>query len=131
MKNITTKIGSKTGVKAQLNQRLAVTIARAQDVCPAWPERHEVLRQAPALGDDRLAAAAGDRRRYLIAAERGAPDPTPIVQALRAVHRGLATRRIKDVHEVYPPLVFAALVLLLVEAAIGTRRRLRFPEQAP
>lgn len=91
----------------------------------------EVVSRRDDVGLGALAAAAGDRRRYLIAAERGAPDPTPIVQALRAVHRGLATRRIKDVHEVYPPLVFAALVLLLVEAAIGTRRRLRFPEQAP
>jgi Ca-activated chloride channel homolog len=77
-----------------------------------------------------LAAAAGDAGRYLVAAERGEVDPTPVVEALRAVPRGLATRKIRDHRDVYPPLLFAALMLLVIEAAIGTRRRQRYPEAA-
>jgi Ca-activated chloride channel homolog len=75
-----------------------------------------------------LAAASGDDRRYLIAAEHGEVDPRPIVDALRAVNRGLATKQIKDQREVYQPFLFAGLMLLVIEAAIGTRRRQRYPE---
>jgi Ca-activated chloride channel family protein len=75
-----------------------------------------------------LAAASGDAHRYLIAAERGEVDPTPIVEALRAVNRGLATKQIKDLRDIYPPFLFAALMLLVIEAAISTRRRQRYPE---
>jgi len=77
-----------------------------------------------------IAAASGDERRYLIAAERGEVDAMPIVEALRAVNRGLATKKIKDQRDVYQPLLFAALMLLVIEAAIGTRRRQRYPEAA-
>ncbi len=77
-----------------------------------------------------LAKASGDERRYLIAGERGEVDPRPIVEALRAVNRGLATRQIKDQRDLYPPFLFAGLMLLVVEAAIGTRRRQRYPEVA-
>lgn len=75
-----------------------------------------------------VAAASGDERRYLIAAERGEVDPRPIVDALRAVNRGLATKQIKDQRDIYQPFLFAGLMLLVIEAAIGTRRRQRYPE---
>ena len=75
-----------------------------------------------------LAAAGGDDKRYLIAPQRGEVDPKPIVDALRAVNRGLATKQIKDVREIYQPFLFAALMLLVIEAAISTRRRQRYPE---
>ena len=75
-----------------------------------------------------LAALSGDEHRYMIAAERGEVDPKPIVDALRAVNRGLATKRVKDKRDVYQPFLFAALMLLVIEVAIGTRRRQRYPE---
>jgi hypothetical protein len=75
-----------------------------------------------------LAAAAGDERRYLRASETGEVDPMPIVEALRAVNRGLATRQVHELKDVYQPFLFAALMLLVIEAAIGTRRRTRYPE---
>jgi Ca-activated chloride channel family protein len=75
-----------------------------------------------------LANVSGDPRRYLPAGEHGEVDPKPIVDALRAVNRGLATKRIKDLRDIYQPFLFAALMLLVIEAAISTRRRLRYPE---
>lgn len=75
-----------------------------------------------------LVAAAGDETRYLVAAERGEVDPTPIVEALRAVNRGLATRNITEKKDVFEPFLFAALMLLVIEAAISTRRRRNYPE---
>jgi hypothetical protein len=75
-----------------------------------------------------LAAASGDDKRYLPAAARGEVDPRPIVEALRAVNRGIATKEIKDLRDVYQPFLFAGMVLLVIEAAISTRRRQRFPE---
>ena len=75
-----------------------------------------------------LAAAGGDDKRYLIATERGEIDPKPLVDALRAVNRGLATKQIKDLRDIYQPFLFAALMLLVIEAAISTRRRQRYPE---
>ncbi|MGE5183746.1 MAG: BatA domain-containing protein [Acidobacteriota bacterium] len=77
-----------------------------------------------------LAAAGGDEGRFLVAAERGEVDPTPIVEGLRNVERGLAQAKIKDVHDVFPPFVFAGLLLLVIDAAISTRRRRRYPEEA-
>jgi Ca-activated chloride channel family protein len=75
-----------------------------------------------------LAAAAGDEGRYLVAPERGEVDPMPIVLALRAVNRGLATKDIKEKKDVFEPFLFAGLMLLVIEAAIGTRRRRPYPE---
>jgi hypothetical protein len=66
----------------------------------------------------------------LIANDRGEVDPQPIAQALRAVNRGLATKQIKDRRDVYQPFLFAALMLLVIEAVISTRRRQRYPEAA-
>jgi hypothetical protein len=75
-----------------------------------------------------LAAAGGDEKRYLVASEKGEVDPTPIVDALHAVNRGLATKHVTQMHDVFEPFLFAGFMLLVIEAAIGTRRRRKFPE---
>lgn len=77
-----------------------------------------------------LAKAGGDEKRFFIASERGELDPTPVVTALKAVNRGLATKRVKAMKDVYQPFLFVGLMLLLLEAAISTRRRLKHPEAA-
>jgi hypothetical protein len=92
------------------------------------PDGQAVLSRRDDAGMKALAAAAGDDRRYLIASERGELDPAPIVAALRAVNRGLATKQVKDLRDIFQPFLFAALMLLVIEAAIGTRRRQRYPE---
>jgi Ca-activated chloride channel family protein len=92
------------------------------------PDGSTVVSKRDDAGMKALAAASGDARRYMIAAERGEVDPRPIVDALRAVNRGLATKQIKDLRDVYQPCLFAALMLLVIEAAISTRRRRRYPE---
>jgi Ca-activated chloride channel family protein len=75
-----------------------------------------------------LAEAAGDPDRYIVASERGELDPRPIVNALRAVNRGLATKRIKEQRDVFEPFVFTGFMLLVIEVAISTRRRRAYPE---
>jgi Ca-activated chloride channel family protein len=80
-------------------------------------------------GMKQLAEAGGDARRYFVAAERGEVDPMPIVDALRAVNRGLATKKVDEKKDVYQPFLFAGLMLLVIEAAISTRRRRRYPEE--
>jgi Ca-activated chloride channel family protein len=92
------------------------------------PDGTTVVSRRDDRGMTALAAASGEARRYLIAADQGEVDPRPIVDALRAVNRGLATKKIKDVRDIYQPFLFAALMLLVIEAAIGTRRRQRYPE---
>jgi Ca-activated chloride channel family protein len=92
------------------------------------PDGTTVTSKRDDAGMAQLAAASGDARRYLIAADQGEVDPRPIVDALRAVNRGLATKKIKDLRDIYQPFLFAALMLLVIEAAIGTRRRQRYPE---
>jgi Ca-activated chloride channel family protein len=77
-----------------------------------------------------LAAAGGDEGRYFVASERGEVDPQPILDALRAVNRGLSTKTVYENHDVFQPFLFAGLVLLVVEAAIATRRRRKHPEEA-
>jgi Ca-activated chloride channel family protein len=77
-----------------------------------------------------LCDAAGDPNRYLIAPPTGEVDPAPIVAGLQAVTRGIAIKHVKDKREVYQPFLFAALMLLVIETALGTRRRQRFPEAA-
>jgi hypothetical protein len=75
-----------------------------------------------------LAEAAGDVKRYVIANEHGEVDPEPIVAALRRVDRGLSTKRVDEMRDEYQPFLFAALMLLVIEAAISTRRRRVYPE---
>ena len=76
-----------------------------------------------------LAKAGGDEHRYFKAAERGEVDPMPLVSALRAVNRGLATKQIEERHDIFQPFLFAGLMLLVIEAAISTRRRRKYPEE--
>ena len=92
------------------------------------PDGSTVISRRDDAGMKALAAAAGDAGRYLIAPEHGEVDPRPIVDRLRAVNRGLATKEIKDLRDIYQPFLFAGLMLLVIEAAIGTRRRRRYPE---
>jgi len=75
-------------------------------------------------------AAGGDDKRYFVAPERGEVDPMPLVEALRAVNRGLAMKKIDEQHDVFQPFLYAGLMLLVIEAAISTRRRRRYPEEA-
>ncbi len=77
-----------------------------------------------------LAEAGGDPKRYLVASERGELDPQPIVDMLKAVNRGLAEKKIKEMRDVFEPFLFAGLMLLVIEVAIGTRRRQKYPEAA-
>ena len=51
-----------------------------------------------------------------------------VVEALRAVNRGVATKQVKERKDIYQPFLFAGLLLLVIEVAIGTRRRQRYPE---
>ena len=76
-----------------------------------------------------LAEAGGDPKRYFVSSERGEIDPMPIVDALRAVNRGLATKKVTEKRDIYQPFLFAGLMLLVIEAALSTRRRRRYPEE--
>ncbi len=76
-----------------------------------------------------LAEAAGDATRFFVATERGEVDPMPLVEALRAVNRGLATKQIDQKKELFQPFLFAGFMLLVLEAAISTRRRRKYPEE--
>lgn len=79
-------------------------------------------------GMKKLAELGGDESRFLLASETGEIDPMPIVSALRKVNRGIATKHIKDMTQHAQPFLFAAFMLLVIEAAIGSRRRRRYPE---
>ncbi|MBS1122822.1 MAG: von Willebrand factor type [Deltaproteobacteria bacterium] len=92
------------------------------------PDGTTVTSKRDDAGMKAIAAAGGDEARYLQAAEKGEVDPMPIVEALRAVNRGLATKRVKEMRDIYQPFLFAALMLLVTEVAISTRRRRRYPE---
>jgi Ca-activated chloride channel homolog len=96
------------------------------------PKRDESGATVISRRDDRamkaIAAAGGDEARFIVAAERGELDPMAVVTALRAINRGVTSRRVREMQDIYQPFLFAALMLLLVEAAIATRRRRRFPE---
>ena len=48
---------------------------------------------------------------------------------MRAVNRGIATKKVDEKRDVYQPFLFIGLMLLVVEAAIATRRRRRHPEE--
>lgn len=98
------------------------------DAVKRAPDGTTVTSRRDDAGMKALAKASGDARRYLVAADRGEVDPRPIVDALRAVNRGLATRQIKDLRDIYQAFLFAALMLLVIEVAISTRRRQRYPE---
>lgn len=96
---------------------------------PKESETGEVIRsRRDDAGMRAIAAAGGDERRYIIADAAGEVRPLPIVQALRSVNRGLATKQVRDMRDTYQPFLFGAFMLLVIEAAIGTRRRRKYPE---
>jgi hypothetical protein len=76
-----------------------------------------------------IAEAGGDPNRYFVASETGEVDPMPVVEALRAVNRGLATKQVKEMRDIFEPFLFLGFMLLVIEAAISTRRRRRYPEE--
>jgi len=78
----------------------------------------------------KLAELGGDEARFIVPNQDGEIDPMPIVTALHKVNRGQATKRIKDMTQHAQPFLFAGFMLLVIEAAIGTRRRRRYPEAA-
>jgi len=92
------------------------------------PDGNTVTSKRDDAGMSAIAEAGGDKRRYLIAAERGEVDPMPIVEALRVVNRGLATKQVHEMKDIYQPFLFLAFMLLVIEAAIATRRRQAYPE---
>ncbi|HEY4240265.1 MAG TPA: VWA domain-containing protein [Kofleriaceae bacterium] len=94
------------------------------------PDGSIVTSKRDDAGMAQLAEAAGDPKRYFKASEVGELDPQPIVDALRSVNRGLATKRVKEQKDIYQPFLFAGLMLLVIDAAIGTRKRQRYPEAA-
>ncbi len=75
-----------------------------------------------------LAALGGDASRFFIAAEQGTPDASSLVTALKALQRGVLKKTVRRRHGIQVFVLFPAFVLLLVEAAIGTRRRVATPD---
>jgi Ca-activated chloride channel family protein len=79
-----------------------------------------------------LAAAAGDATHYVEVPPDGAFDVTPILQQLSNVQRGdLETTDDEHKSDVYFWFLFPGMVLLVVEAAIGLRKRVKHPEAVP
>ncbi|MEZ4400051.1 MAG: VWA domain-containing protein [Kofleriaceae bacterium] len=75
-----------------------------------------------------LAEAGGDRARYFELGA-GAFDVAPIERALDALSRGaLARRHQRVMDEWFAVFLFPGFMLLVIEACIGTRRRVRYPE---
>lgn len=68
-----------------------------------------------------LVEAAGQPSRYVVAPANG--DPGPILVALRELGRGLTAKKARQRQDVSHLFALAAILLLLVEAALGTRRR--------
>ncbi|MBK7538391.1 MAG: VWA domain-containing protein [Myxococcales bacterium] len=73
-----------------------------------------------------LADAAGGGSRYLVA--NPTADPSEILEVLRKLSRGVTTKKSQQRQDVFAPLVLAAILLLLIETAISTRRRRPYPE---
>jgi Ca-activated chloride channel family protein len=96
---------------------------------PKTTETGELVRsRRDDAGMRAIAAAGGDEGRYIIADVEDEVRPMPIVEALRSVNRGLATKQVRDMRDIYQPFLFVAFMLLVIEAAIGTRRRRKYPE---
>jgi len=78
-----------------------------------------------------IAAAGGDENRYIPTDEKAIEvdlSTMAVVESLRAVNRGLATKQVKELRDIYQPFLFGALMLLVIEVAISTRRRQQYPE---
>jgi Ca-activated chloride channel family protein len=90
---------------------------------------NNVISKRDDAGMQSLAEASGDKSRYFVASETGEVDPMPIVEALRTVNRGLATKQVDEMKDIFEPFLFAGFMLLVIEAAISTRRRRKYPEE--
>lgn len=75
-----------------------------------------------------LAGLGGNVDRF-VEVGPGAVDPVPISAILQGLTRGTlqkTSRRV--VNEQYAPFLFAGFMLLVIEACLGTRRRIKYPE---
>jgi Ca-activated chloride channel homolog len=78
-----------------------------------------------------LADAAGGVDGHYFELGAGAVDPAPLIAALGRVKRGeLEARQDRVMIEHYPAFLFVGFMLLVIEACIGTRRRVKHPEEA-
>jgi len=102
--------------------RAIAAVKRAKDGTPIVSRRDDAAMKT-------MAAAAGDEARYFVASENGEVDPSPVVNALQSVNRGLATKTVDEPKDIFQPFLFAGFMLLVMEACISTRRRRRYPEQ--
>ncbi len=76
-----------------------------------------------------LAEAAGGAPGHYFELGTGAVDPSALVAALGRVKRGgLEARADRIMVEHYPGFLFAGFLLLVIEACIGTRRRVKHAE---
>jgi Ca-activated chloride channel family protein len=79
-----------------------------------------------------LAQLAGGLDHYVEVPAKGAFDVAPILEALAQVKRGELERiEHERPRDVYAWFLFPAFMLLVIEACIGVRRRVRHPEVAP
>jgi Ca-activated chloride channel family protein len=79
-----------------------------------------------------LAELAGGAKHYVELSATGPFDVRPIVEALAAVHRGALERTEHEKkRDVYHWFLFPGFMLLVIEAAIGLRRRVEHPEALP
>ncbi len=67
--------------------------------------------------------------RYFAEAGQGPVQVAPLIAALQAAARGKASKQVRRPLDIFPPFVFAAFMLLLAEAVLSERRRLRYPER--
>ena len=89
---------------------------------------NDVFSKRDDVGMRQLVEAGGDMRRFFVASQIGEVDPAPIVAALQNVNRGLATKKIDEKHDIFQPFLFAGFMLLVIEVALGTRKRRATPE---
>ncbi|MBV8759795.1 MAG: VWA domain-containing protein [Deltaproteobacteria bacterium] len=95
------------------------------------PDGQTVVSKRDDAGMQAITAAGGDEKRYFAEAGRGEVNPKPVAEALRAVNRGLAMKKIDRKQDVFQPFLFAAFMLFVIEALIATRRRRPHPEEQP
>jgi hypothetical protein len=92
------------------------------------PDGNTVISKRDDAGMRAVATAGGDENRYIVANEKGEVEPMPIVEALNAVNRGVATKQVKEMQELYQPFLYLGIMLLVIEVAFATRRRQKYPE---
>lgn len=79
-----------------------------------------------------LAALAGGPDHYAEIAPKGMYDLTPVIAQLSGVQRGeLQTTETDKKRDVYYWFLFPGFMLLVIEATIGYRRRVKHPETQP